>query len=270
MKIAFLTSEYPHPKTGSSGGIGTSIFNLSKGLIDLGHEVSILIYGQKEDEIFVDNNITFYRIKNVIFKGFSLFLTQKKIEQLVNQLVIQKKIELIEAADWTGITSRIKPNCPIVIRLHGSDTYFCYLDKRPVKFINKFYEKKALQQSDAMLSVSAYTANLTKLLFNINKEFIIIPNSIDIDKFNNDHSVSVDAHTILYFGTLIRKKGALELPLIFNEVYNKNHKTKLILIGKDATDIITENNSTWQLMQTLFTTSSVASKNNEPFKIIFI
>ena len=53
MKIAFLTPEFPHPKTGSSGGIGTSIFNLSKGLAALGHEVSILVYGQNEDEVFV-------------------------------------------------------------------------------------------------------------------------------------------------------------------------------------------------------------------------
>ena len=256
MKIGFLTSEYPHPKTGSSGGIGTSIFNLSKGLIDLGHKVSVFIYGQKEDEVFVENFITFYRIKNVKFKGFSLFLTQKKIEKLINQLVKQKKLDLVEAPDWTGINSRIKPNCPLVIRLHGSDTYFCHLDKRPVKFINKFHEKKALQQSDAMLSVSSYTANLTKQLFHINKEFTIITNSIDIDKFNNDQAVSVVAHTILYFGTLIRKKGALELPLIFNEVYNINTKAKLILIGKDSADIITESNSTWQLMQALFTSTS--------------
>ena len=28
IKIAFLTPEYPHPKTGNSGGIGTSIKNL--------------------------------------------------------------------------------------------------------------------------------------------------------------------------------------------------------------------------------------------------
>ena len=64
MKIAFLTSEFPDPKLGLSGGIGTSILNLSKGLIRLGNEVIILIYGQKEDSFFVENNISFYKIKN--------------------------------------------------------------------------------------------------------------------------------------------------------------------------------------------------------------
>ena len=32
MKIAFLTPEYPHVKTGNSGGIGTSIKNLAESL----------------------------------------------------------------------------------------------------------------------------------------------------------------------------------------------------------------------------------------------
>ena len=57
---------------------------------------------------------------------------------------------------------------------------------------------------------------------------------------------------ILYFGTLIRKKGLLELPLIFNQVYKKNPNVKLILIGKDASDVISGNSSTWNMMQPLF------------------
>ena len=58
MKIAFLTPEYPHPKTGNSGGIGTSILALSQGLTSLGCEISILVYGQNEDDYFVDKNKT--------------------------------------------------------------------------------------------------------------------------------------------------------------------------------------------------------------------
>lgn len=61
-----------------------------------------------------------------------------------------------------------------------------------------------------------------------------------------------DEQTILYFGTLIRKKGSLELPLIFNEVYKKNNQANLILVGRDASDIITNNKSVWQMMQPLF------------------
>ena len=119
MKIAFLTPEFPHPKMVSSGGIGTSIFNLSKGLVGLGHEVSILVYGQKADTFFVENDISFYIIKNIKLTGFSRVLTQRKIEKLINSLVKQSKIDIVEAPDWTGITSNIKPTCPIRIYSFG-------------------------------------------------------------------------------------------------------------------------------------------------------
>lgn len=252
MKIAFLTSEYPHPKMGASGGLGTSILNLSNGLTLLGHQVSILVYGQQEDEFFKEDSVSYYRIKNIKLKGFSRFLTQKKIERLINKLVAENKIDILEAPDWTGITSNIRPKCPVVIRLNGSDTYFCHLDNRPVKPLNKLYEKKALQNADDLISVSQYTADLTKELFSLQSDFTIIPNCIDIDKFSFDDKIEVQENTILYFGTLIRKKGLLELPLIFNEIYSKNNKAKLILIGRDASDIISGNSSTWSMMKPLF------------------
>lgn len=252
MKIAFLTPEFPHPKMGLSGGIGTSILNLSKGLTLIGHQVIVLVYGQKEDEVFEENDISYYKIRNIKLKGFSRLLTQKKIERLINNLVENHQLAIVEAADWTGITSYIKPKCPIVTRLHGSDTYFCHLDKRPVKLINKYHEKRALQHADALLSVSHYTAVVTKQLFGLQKEFTIIPNSIDIDNFAFSDKAKMQENTILYFGSLIRKKGLLELPLIFNEVYKQNKQVKLILIGRDVSDIITGNTSTWAMMQSLF------------------
>lgn len=302
MKLAFLTPEYPHPKTGSSGGIGTSIKNLAQGLLVEGCRVRVLVYGQKEDGVFEDNGITIQQIKNVKIKGLSWYLTRKKIEKIINQGCENHEIDLVEAPDWTGITSFIQPKkCPVVIRLNGSDTYFCYLDQRPVKWFNKFHERRALQKANGLISVSQFTADLTNEVFGLQKEFTIIPNSIDVDFFNdndndnfndnfndnsndnsndksNDNKLNNDkvqssistptamslrktkqsfgegrGEDILYFGSLIRKKGLLELPFIFNEVIQKNPQAQLILIGKDVSDVITGNPSTWAMMQSLFT-----------------
>ena len=261
MKIAFLTSEYPHPKIGFAAGIGTSIMNLSNGLLKHGHQVVVVIYGQDKDEKFQDNGITFYKIKNIKLKGFSRILTQKKIQRLINNLTIKGEIDLVEAPDWTGISSRIKPKCPMVIKLHGSDTYFCHLDNRPVKFFNKLQEKRALKNADALLSVSQYTAAITKELFLLQRDFTVIPNSIDVNKFSLNDKIEVQENSILYFGTLIRKKGMLELPLIFNEVYKKNNQAKLILVGRDASDIISRNASTWSIMQSLFDKEALQNVN---------
>ncbi|MBC7748209.1 MAG: glycosyltransferase family 1 protein, partial [Methylotenera sp.] len=78
MKTAFLTSEYPHPKTGSSGGIGTSIKNLAIGLVAEGCSVIVLVYGQNSESVFDDNGITIQQIQNKKFKGLSWWLTRKK------------------------------------------------------------------------------------------------------------------------------------------------------------------------------------------------
>jgi glycosyltransferase involved in cell wall biosynthesis len=258
MKIAFLTPEYPHERIGHSGGIGTSIKHLAEALILQGHDVVLLIYGQKEDASFLDNGLQYYTIKNIKFKGFSWFLTKKKIERLIDNLHSKKKIDIVEAPDWTGISSFIKPKCPIVIRENGSDTYFCHLDKRKVKWKNRFFEKKALKDADGIMSVSAYTGNLTNMLFGLNRLFSVIPNGVNLEAFTSiANSTKNDNPILLYFGTLIRKKGLLELPLTFNKVIETIPNAKLILVGKDASDIATGNNSTWELMKPLFTENAI-------------
>lgn len=259
MKIGFLTPEYPHEKTGNSGGLGTSIKNLAHALSALGHDVVILVYGQKQDAIFLDKAVEVHQIKNIKFKGLSWYFTRKKIENVINTLYKKNIIEIVEATDWTGITSFIRPEkCPIVIKLNGSDTYFCHLDNRPVKWMNRFHEKRALQNANGHISVSAYTAKMTNQVFNQNHNFTIIHNGIDMRLFEkNDLSPLENNDIILYFGTLIRKKGLLELPHAFNVIHEKNPDAQLVLVGKDASDIISGNPSTWQMMQDLFTPSAL-------------
>ena len=259
MKIAFLTPEYPHPKFGPSGGIGTSLMNLANGIVSENGKVSVLIYGQKQDKIFEENGIVFYCIKNVKIKGFSWYFTRKKIERLINSLYKKNKIDLVEAPDWTGITSFIQSKCPIIIRLHGSDTYFCHLDGRKVKYFNRFNEKRALQKATAVISVSQFTGRLTNTLFRFDRAFTVLPNSIDTDFFENLTLNTNNGSKILYFGTLIRKKGLLELSHIFNKIIEQNPNAHLTLIGRDVSDIITGNPSTWEMMKQDFT--EIALKN---------
>jgi glycosyltransferase involved in cell wall biosynthesis len=258
MKIAFLTPEYPHPLTGNSGGIGTSIKNLAVGLVAAGCEVRVLVYGQEQDAVFQDSNVIIQRIKNIKIKRLSWFFTRKKIERIINKLHKSNQIDLVEAPDWTGITSFISPKkCPIVIRLHGSDTYFCNLEQRRVKWKNKFHEKRALVKADALLSVSQFAADQTNAVFGLHKKFTIIPNSIDVSIFDQNENRTFVSNTVLYFGSVIRKKGLLELPLIFNKLVELNSAAQLIIVGKDVPDIVSGSNSTWEIMQELFTEEAI-------------
>jgi glycosyltransferase involved in cell wall biosynthesis len=269
MHIGFITSHFPFYDAKSVGGIGTSIKNLSDELVALGHNVSVFVYGQEKDDKFVEGGITLVTIKNIKIKGLSWYLTRKKIQ---NRILAEHKIckiDIVEAPDWEGVSSFINLHCPIVIRLNGSDAYFCHLEKRPVKWINKFHEKRALQKANGHLSVSQFTADLTNKIFGLNIGFTIIPNGVNTAVFekSNENNVLfksdylqagplnnevVEPKTILYFGGIIRKKGLLEIPHYFNKVIQKMPDAQLILIGQDMSDKITGNGSTFQMMEELF------------------
>jgi glycosyltransferase involved in cell wall biosynthesis len=249
MNIAFLTSEYPHPKVLNSAGIGTSIKNLATELSKLNYNVTIFVYSQDINEIFEDSNIKIHKIARKKYKLLGWYLYRKHLQNYINTFIERDQIQLVEAPDWTGITAFIKLKCPLLIKLHGTDAYFCHLEGRKQKFKNFVFEKLALKSADAIVSVSNFAACQTKEIFKLKSDIKVIPNGIDLGKFNNNNSELFEPNTLLYFGTIIRKKGIIELAYIFNELVKLNNDVKLILIGDDSKDILTGSNSTLSLMK---------------------
>jgi glycosyltransferase involved in cell wall biosynthesis len=213
------------------------------------------LYGQQKDEVFCENGITFYAIKNQKIKGISWFLTRKKIENVINAAHKSNKIDVIEVPDWEGISAFMNLKMPIVVRLNGSDSYFCHLEKRPVRRLNFFLEKMSVKNASAHISVSQFTADVTNKVFGMNVEYKIIPNSVNTDDFypKNDFEIEISPPIILYIGGIIRKKGVLEMPFYFNKIVEKEPQAQLHIIGFDMFDIATKNPSTLSLMMNLFT-----------------
>ncbi|MCF6294171.1 MAG: glycosyltransferase family 4 protein [Flavobacteriaceae bacterium] len=251
MHIAFLTPEYPHTNLKHSAGLGTSIKNLARGLIQEGVNVTVFVVFQNKNITFYDKDIKIISIARKGYKLFGWYLERKHIQTIIQQEIDATNINIIEAPDWTGITAFMKFPVPIVIRLHGSDGYFCYLEKRKQKFKHYFFEKNALKRSNKIVSVSTFTANLTKKIFNLNCSIETIHNGIDTEDFK-PIPTEINHGQLLYFGTIIKKKGVLELAQIFNAVVEKNNKATLLLIGKDVHDVF-ENTSTITLFNQLLT-----------------
>lgn len=256
MHLAFLTSEYPHPRTGPAAGIGTSIKNLAEALIKQGVQVSIFVYSQKKDVVFTEKGIKFHLIKHRKFRLLGWYLHRKFLQNYLNKYVAVDKIDVIEAPDWTGITAFMELRAPLTIRLHGSDAYFCKLENRPSKKKNLYFERMALQQADHLVSVSRFTAEETRKIFSLKKNIQVIPNSVDVQRFL-PRCEKVQPGTILYFGTLIPKKGVLELPGIFNRIVEQRPEVYLRIAGKDVPDI-SSGRSTKELMQHEFSPEAAA------------
>ncbi|MEM6687551.1 MAG: glycosyltransferase, partial [Bacteroidota bacterium] len=169
MHIGFILPEYPHENVATTGGIGTSVRNVALSLTRTGYTVSVFVYSQDETKIFHDGVIKVHKIQQQVSKLYLTWYTNRKyIQNYIQRYVVEDTIDVLEAPDWTGITAFMKFSIPLVIRLNGSDTYFCHLDGRKVKPKNAFFEKKALRNADKIISASDFTAQKTKELFKLN------------------------------------------------------------------------------------------------------
>lgn len=254
MHIAFLTPEYPHYKVNHAAGIGTSIKNLAQALVQQEVKVTVFIYGQKQSEVFEEKGISFHLIADKSFAFGKWFFYRKHIQNYCNTIIQSNKIDLMEAADWTGITAFMNFKIPLVIRFHGSDTYFCKLEKRKQKWKNRWFETLAVRNAQGYVAPTIFAGALSADLFGLAIEKVhTIYNGLDLLQFKNEQPEVFEQGLILYVGTLIRKKGVFELAEIFKKVVVQQPGAQLVLIGGDSADIKTGSDSTWRMLEQEFT-----------------
>lgn len=250
MHIAFLLPEYPHEKLPKAAGIGTSTKNLLKALIDKGLKITVFTYFQDKQEVFQDGKITIHKIKLRKYPVLTWKLNEGIINKYINNIIKKEQIDVLEVVDWTGISANMNFPIPHVMRLHGSDTYFCHLDARKIKKANYSREYKAYTKADKIIGVSEFVAKKTNMLFRQQKDFTVVHNGIFTNDFKPLENNRVQPYHLLYFGTIIRKKGVLELAKTFSIAVEKNPQIKLTLLGSDAIDIF-EGKSTITLFTNL-------------------
>ena len=239
MHIGFITSEFSTLKYPDNiGGITSFIKNFSFQLITEGHKVSVFVYNQSNSDIFCEDGVTIHFIQRIRVIGLTWLFNRLSFNKYVAKIVEEKKIDVLEAPEWGGFTAFMKFDCPLILRLHGSDTYFCHLEKRKLKWKNKFFEKRALIGADKIIGVSEFVAKKTKKLFKLELDIDIIYNTVDTEKFKPNHQ-KIQLKSLLYFGTLVRKKGVLEIAKMFSMLADEDDEVKLVLVGKDNRDVHT-------------------------------
>ncbi|NNC44891.1 MAG: glycosyltransferase family 4 protein, partial [Winogradskyella sp.] len=260
LTVGFITSEYPHPKVNRLAGIATSLKNLAVALVKENIRVIVFVYGQNTNDIVHSEDIEIHLIASKSYKVGGWYFYRKHINSYVEHVVRSEQINILEAPDWTGITAFMTFRVPLVIRFHGSDAYFCKLEGRKQKWKNYFFEKKAIKGAAAYIAPTSYAGSVTQEIFGIKKEKIkTIHYGLQLEKFVNESPEKYNRNTILYIGTIIRKKGVLELAEIFNAVHARQPDAKLVLIGSDSADLKTGNSSTFELVKDVLTQSAKAS-----------
>ena len=244
MHVVFLTVEYP---PGPSGGIGTSVRNLARALVAGGHRATVLGCGVPTE--FDDQGARVRFLGATRVPGMGWLLNRRLLDLEIRRLVRSEGADLVEAHDWVGPSAGIRPHCPVLIRCHGSATYFADMLGERARPKVRFAEGLALAQADDVVAVSRFAADQTRRVFGLRREIGVIPNGIDVSRFTASGPTEADPESLLYFGSLVRKKGVLDLARIFPAVLSVAPGARLVLVGRDVADSRSGSPSTWALLK---------------------
>lgn len=247
MHIAYISAEYPHKDLPASGGIGSFVKAMADSMSANGHRVTLFLCLQTKNVVWTDGKIKIISIKRSNAPKIGAILDRIRIANTVKKYANKTNIDIIEAPDWEGLHSFMRLDIPIVTRIHGSVSYFNSLQDVKIPKSLFWFEKRALQLSSSVVAVSDFSGRLTNRTFNIDVAYSVIYNGVNLENFR-PYNYRGNLHTLLYFGTLVRKKGVLELAHIFSELLKLRQDVSLVLIGKDSYDGL-EKESTWELFK---------------------
>lgn len=228
-----------YPTYGGSGVVATELgLELSK----RGHEVHFITYNQPVKLNLFNNNIHYHE---VIVPDYPLFHYQPYELALSSKIVDMVKLHKIEilhvhyaiphayAAYMSKQMLKTRGiNLPIVTTLHGTD--ITLVGSHP-------YYKNAVEfsinNSDAVTSVSEDLKKDTLSYFSIEKNIEVIPNFVDLDKYNNvdknfnRNVLANDDEKIITHISNFRKVKRIDDVINSYNLINKKINSKLILLG---------------------------------------
>jgi glycosyltransferase involved in cell wall biosynthesis len=244
MHVAFLTTEYPPLP---AGGIGTSIRSLARAFVAQGHRATVLVW--RAGAACRDGGVEVRSLGESSVPKVGWLWDARRAQRALNGLIRREGVDVIEAHDWCGPSAGLRLDAPVSVRCHGAATYFAHLLGERVRPSVRWTETLALRGADDVVAVSRFTADVTRRLFRLRAEVGVIPNGIDATQFTPGDTSEVEPETILYFGTLVRKKGVLDLCRIFSSIIERRPRARLRFVGHDAPDARTGTRSTWALCQ---------------------
>ena len=229
-----------YPTFGGSGVVATE---LAKVLAAKEHKIHVLSYAKPARLETLDSNIFYHE---VAINAYPLFeyppYALALATQMVN-LIEYEQLDLLHVhyalphATSAYLAKQIMAdkgiNVPVVTTLHGTDITLVGSDPS-YKHVVEF----SINKSDGVTAVSEYLKQETFDRFDINSDIKVIPNFIDLDRFqksNKSHFKKAicpeDEKVIVHVSNFRKVKRVPEVVSIFNRVLKQGIKAKLLLVG---------------------------------------
>jgi phosphatidylinositol alpha-mannosyltransferase len=228
MKIGFVFDD----SLDSYDGVAQYVKTLGAWLSSQGHEVRYLVGQTKMIQWSGGKVYSLSKNQKVIFNGNRLSIPIAASSRKIKKVLAEEHFDILHVQ---------VPYSPFmaqkVIKNAGKNTAIIgTFHVAPLGFLSewgsrglKFLYGKNLRRFDEMLSVSQAAADFAKRAYNIQSN--VLPNVIEYSKFAAAKKTKQHPNTILFFGRLVKRKGAKELINAFNILQQHNNKARLIVAG---------------------------------------
>jgi glycosyltransferase involved in cell wall biosynthesis len=234
MRIALVCGEYP---PGSHGGIGTVTQVLARALVRAGHEVRVIgttradnAGAERED----DEGVQVWRLREASHR-LGWMRPRLRLLNVLTEWSRRGEVELIEVPDYAGPAAGWpRLGVPVVVRAHGSVSYFAAELGQPAQRGMFWLERASLHRADAWSAVSRYAADRTRELFGLERvPPAVLYNPVELPA---DATAPRSAREVVFTGTLTAKKGVLSLADAWPVVRAACGDAELHVYGKDVRD----------------------------------
>ncbi len=204
-------------------------------LVRAGHQVRVVgIYpqDQRPDAAYQDDQgVQVYRLPEPGYR-FGWVVARYQLFKKIAAWSQRGEIDLVEVPDYEGAaTGWPGLPIPVIVRLHGSSSYFAADQGLPVKRIQFWLERATLRRADFWCSVSRYTAEKTQQLFSLRTPpAAILYNPVELPPAVLQQTRSADQ--ILFSGTLTERKGIVSLINAWTQVHHAHPTASLHIYGK--------------------------------------
>lgn len=229
-----------YPTFGGSGVVATE---LAKGLANRGHNLHILSYAKPARLDSFRTDITYHEVDLSTYPLFEFPPYDLALANMMVNLIQFEKLDVLHVhyaiphATSAYLAKQIlnskASQIPVITTLHGTDITLIGSDptyKQVVDF--------SINQSDGVTAVSEYLKNETYRLFDIEKEIKVIPNFIDLERFQKskkEHfkkAICPEGEKIITHVSNFREvKRVTDVIKTFGQVLKNGVQAKLLMVG---------------------------------------
>jgi len=242
----------------SYGGPVKSVYELSKSLSEMGHDVTIFTTDVCRDHRLPDNdkiklggvNVRYFKcFSNWAASNMKLHLSPAMRLAIKNEL---KNFDLVHLHDYRSVTHfyiqhyAIKYGVPYILQAHGAapkiygNQSFKFTFSKI--FFDFFFGQKILMNSSKLIALTKTEASQYLELGANPSKIEIVPNGIrlseyqklpEVGAFRRKYCIGSNEKIILYLGRIHKIKGIDLLLRSFSDMAFNSDSTKLVIVGPD-------------------------------------